>query len=179
MAPQLNPVERNQEATCYVGDLDTQVNEELLWELMLQSGPVVNVFIPKDKLTNTHMGFGFVEFRGEEDADYAIKIMNMIKMYGKPIRVNKASRDKKTLDVGANLFVGNLDPDVDEKVLFDTFSAFGVIFDTPKIVKNIETGKSKGHGFVSFNDFEAADAASDAMNGQYLMNRKIVVQYSN
>lgn len=42
--------------------------------------------------------------------------MNMIKEYGKPIRVNKASQDKKTMDVGANLFIGNLDPDVDEKV---------------------------------------------------------------
>ena len=33
-----------------------QVTEELLWELMLQGGPVVNVFIPKDKLTSQHMG---------------------------------------------------------------------------------------------------------------------------
>ena len=41
----------------------------------------------------------------------------MIKVYGKPIRVNKASQDKKTMDVGANLFIGNIDPDVDEKVL--------------------------------------------------------------
>lgn len=32
--------------------------------------------------------FGFVEFMGEEDADYAIKIMNMIKLYGKPIKVS-------------------------------------------------------------------------------------------
>ncbi len=39
----------------------------------------------------------------------------MIKVYSKPIRVNKASQDKKSLDVGANLFIGNLDPDVDEK----------------------------------------------------------------
>ena len=46
----------------------------------------------------------------------AIKILNMIKVYGKPIRVNKASQDKKTQDVGANLFIGNIDPDVDEKV---------------------------------------------------------------
>jgi hypothetical protein len=46
----------------------------------------------------------------------AIKVLNMIKVYGKPIRVNKASQDKKTLDVGANLFIGNIDPDVDEKV---------------------------------------------------------------
>ncbi len=40
----------------------------------------------------------------------------MIKGYSKPIRVNKASQDKKSMDVGANLFIGNLDPDVDEKV---------------------------------------------------------------
>ncbi len=46
----------------------------------------------------------------------AIKILNMIKVYGKPIRVNKASQDKKQQDVGANLFIGNIDPDVDEKV---------------------------------------------------------------
>ena len=47
----------------------------------------------------------------------AIKVLNMIKLFGKAIRVNKASQDKDTLDVGANLFIGNLDPDVDEKVL--------------------------------------------------------------
>lgn len=177
MAPQLNPVERNQEATCYVGDLDAQVNEELLWELMLQAGPVVNVFIPKDKLTGQHMGYGFVEFRSEDDADYAIKIMNMIKLYGKPIRVNKASRDKKTLDVGANLFVGNLDPDVDEKLLYDTFSAFGVVIST-RIMRDPDTGMSRGFGFCSFDDFGSADAALESMNGQYLCNRAITCSYA-
>lgn len=44
-----------------------------------------------------------------------------------PILVNKASANEKQMDVGANLFVGNLAAEVDEKLLFDTFSAFGVI----------------------------------------------------
>ena len=48
----------------------------------------------------------------EEDADYAIKILNMIKLYGKPIKVNKASAQEKNMDVGANIFVGNLDSEV-------------------------------------------------------------------
>ena len=39
----------------------------------------------------------------------------MIKVWAKPIRVNKSSQDKRAADVGANLFIGNLDPDVDEK----------------------------------------------------------------
>lgn len=30
----------------------------------------VNVYVPKDRVTNLHQGYGFVEFRGEEDADY-------------------------------------------------------------------------------------------------------------
>ncbi len=34
-------------------------------------------------------GYGFVELRSEEDADYSIKIMHMVKLFGKPIKVNK------------------------------------------------------------------------------------------
>lgn len=59
--------------------------------------------------------------------------MNMVKLYGKPVRMNKATQDKKTLDIGANLFIGNLSPEVDEKMLYDTFSAFGGIVSTPKV----------------------------------------------
>lgn len=165
--------ERNQEATCYIGDLDPQVNESLLWEMCLQAGPVVNVHIPKDKLTQQHMGFGFVEFKAEQDAEYAIKILNMIKVFGKPIRVNPASKDRDTVDVGANIFVGNLDAEVDEKLLYDTFSAFGMIVQTPKIMRDPDTGASRGFGFVSFESFEASDAAIAAMNGQFLCNAPI------
>lgn len=45
----------------------------------------------------------------------------------------QASAHQKNLDVGANIFIGNLDPEVDEKLLYDTFSAFGVILQTPKV----------------------------------------------
>lgn len=134
--------------------------------------------MPKDRVTQMHQGYGFVEFLSEEDADYAIKIMNMIKLYGKPIRVNKASAHQKNLDVGANIFIGNLDPEVDEKLLYDTFSAFGVILQTPKIMRDPETGNSKGFAFINFASFEASDAAMDAMNGQYLCNRPITVSYA-
>ncbi|XP_065340167.1 splicing factor 3B subunit 4 [Cloeon dipterum] len=170
--------ERNQDATIYVGGLDEKVSEALLWELFVQSGPVVNVHMPKDRVSQMHQGYGFVEFMGEDDADYAIKIMNMIKLYGKPIRVNKASAHQKNLDVGANIFIGNLDPEVDEKLLYDTFSAFGVILQTPKIMRDPESGNSKGFAFINFASFEASDASIEAMNGQYLCNRPISVSYA-
>ncbi|XP_029813851.1 splicing factor 3B subunit 4 [Manacus vitellinus] len=134
--------------------------------------------MPKDRVTGQHQGYGFVEFLSEEDADYAIKIMNMIKLYGKPIRVNKASAHNKNLDVGANIFIGNLDPEIDEKLLYDTFSAFGVILQTPKIMRDPDTGNSKGYAFINFASFDASDAAIEAMNGQYLCNRPITVSYA-
>ncbi|OXA58486.1 splicing factor 3B subunit 4 [Folsomia candida] len=170
--------ERNQDATVYVGGLDEKVSESLLWELFVQAGPVVNVHMPRDRVSLNHQGYGFVEFIGEEDADYAIRIMNMIKLFGKPIRVNKASAHTKNLDVGANIFIGNLDPEVDEKLLYDTFSAFGVILQTPKIMRDPESGNSKGFAFVNYASFEASDAAIEAMNGQYLCNRPISVSYA-
>ncbi|KAI9597176.1 hypothetical protein BDF19DRAFT_383624 [Syncephalis fuscata] len=170
--------ERNQEATVYVGNLDDRCSDALIWELMLQAGPVVNVHLPKDRVTQQHQNYGFCEFMTEEDADYAIKIMNMVKLFGKPIRVNKAAADKRELEIGANLFIGNLDPEVDEKMLHDTFSAFGMIVQTPKVGRDPDTGISKGYGFVSFDSFEAADAAIEAMDGQFLANKSISITYA-
>lgn len=74
--------------------------------------------------------------------------------------MNKSSQDKTTPDVGANLFIGNLDSDVDEKLLYDTFSAFGVVVGAPKVMRDPETGLSRGFGFVSFDDFESSGAST-------------------
>lgn len=101
---------------------------------MLQAGRVVKVHVPKDRVTQSHQGYGFVEFISEEDAEYAARIMNQIRLYGKPIRVNKASADKqKSVEVGAELFIGNLDPMATEQVLYETFSRFGTIVSMPKV----------------------------------------------
>jgi len=169
--------ERNQEATIYAGNLDAKIDEEVLWELMVQCGPVANIHLPRDKITNTHQGYGFVEFKNEEDADYAIRIMNMIRLFGKPIRLNKSSQDKKTNEVGANLFVGNLEPEVDEKLLYDTFSSFGVLL-FAKVMRDPDNGESRGFGFISYDSFDASDAALAGMNGQFLCNRPISVSYA-
>ena len=110
------------------------MTDSLVWELMLQAGRIVNVHLPKDRVTQTHQGYGFVEFISEEDAEYAARIMNQVRLYGKPIRVNKASADKqKTVEVGAELFVGNLDPMVTEQTLYDTFGRFGSLISAPKV----------------------------------------------
>lgn len=172
---------RNQEATIYIGNLDDKVTEGLLVELFIQVGPVVHAHIPRDRITQQHQGYGFIEFQSEEDAEYAAKVMSGVRLFGKPLRINRSSVEGKRggiLDVGANLFVGNLAPEVDERMLLDTFICFGTLIQTPKVAREEGTGISRGYGFVSYDSFEAADAAIEAMNGQFLGNRPITVNYA-
>ena len=170
--------EQDKDSTIYVGNLDERVTDALVWELFLQAGRIVNVHLPKDRVTQSHQGYGFVEFISEEDAEYAARIMSQIRLYGKQIRVNKASADKqRSVEVGAELFIGNLDPMVDERMLYDTFSRFGTLVAPPKIARD-ESNLSKGYGFISFSNFEASDDAIGNMNSQYLMNKEVSVQYA-
>ena len=196
MATRFPHDERNQDATIYIGGIDEKTTDSLIWELMLQVGPVASVHLPKDRVSQTHQGYGFCEFLTEEDADYAVKVMNGIKLFGRPIRVNKASADKKAvINVGADLHVTGLDPSIDERQLLNIFSTFGplmapprVNISSPKYYKNKgrtnvkiardEKGQSKGYATLSFTDFVASDAAIESMNGQYLGGRPISLSYS-
>lgn len=169
---------QNKDATIYVGSLNEHVDEEILTELFIQAGPVVRVNIPRDKLSNRHNGFGFVEFRTEDDARYATELMQGIRLFGNPIQIGTAaSVPPDQIDVGAKLYVGNLAPDVSDSVLHQMFSRFGIIH-TCRVVIDKVSGKSLGHGFVSYDSFESADQALKNMNGQFLCNQMITVTYA-
>ena len=191
-APSGSIRERNQDATLWVGNLADTVDEELLWELFLQAGPLTDVSMPRDKVNGRAQGFAFVEFAREEDSNYAVAILNITTLCGNPIRVRKAGASgpsgggggggerggaRAGGDTGANLFVGNLGPEATERTLYDTFGAFGVIVDA-HVQREAETGVPRGFGFVSYDTFEAADAAIEALSGQFLAGRQAVVQFA-
>ncbi len=48
--------------------------------MFVQAGPVVNVYVPKDRVSNAHQGYGFVEFANEEDADYVRRSPRSVSM---------------------------------------------------------------------------------------------------
>lgn len=47
-----------------------------------------------------------------------------------------------------------------------------------QVARDPTSGVSKGYGFVSFDSFEAADAAIESMAGQFLANRPLNVSYA-
>ncbi|KAI9898389.1 hypothetical protein N3K66_006749 [Trichothecium roseum] len=181
--------EQDKEATVYIGNIDERATPAMVYEVMLQMGPIHNIHMPRDRVTQSHQGFGFVEFRSPQDAEYAANVVNGVKLFGKSLRVNKASADRGRpgggpggggagADVGAELFVGNLDPAADERLLYDTFSRFGPLLCLPKVARGDNGGESKGFGFVSFADFESSDAAIANLHGQYILSKDVSVQYA-
>ena len=78
---------------------------------------------------------------------------------------------------GTKLYVGNLPFAVDNAKLGEIFSAIdGVeVVEAIVITDKFNEGRSKGFGFVSVADAAQADKAIEAMNGQDVDGRKIVV----
>ena len=106
-------------------------------------------------------------------AERALDTMNFDVIKGKPVRIMWSQRDPSLRKSGVgNLFIKNLDKSIDNKALYDTFSAFGNILSC-KVVCD-ENG-SKDYGFVHFETQEAAERTTEKMNGMLLNDRKVFV----
>ncbi|XP_059050388.1 cytotoxic granule associated RNA binding protein TIA1 isoform X2 [Achroia grisella] len=71
-----------------------------------------------------------------------------------------------------HIFVGDLSPEIETQSLRDAFAPFGEISDC-RVVRDPQTLKSKGYGFVSFLKKTEAESAITSMNGQWLGSRSI------
>jgi cold-inducible RNA-binding protein len=72
------------------------------------------------------------------------------------------------------LFVGSLSWNTNDEGLRNAFSAHGEVSEAV-VVSDRDTGRSRGFGFVTFEDDEAADQAVAALNGTELDGRTIRV----
>ncbi len=72
------------------------------------------------------------------------------------------------------LFVGSLSWDTNDESLRNAFSTHGNVSEAV-VVSDRDTGRSRGFGFVTFEDDESADKAVAALNGTTLDGRSIKV----
>ena len=62
-----------------------------------------------------------------------MKVASDIPLYGKKIKVNRTTTERKQLDIGAKIFVSNLAPEVDENTLKYAFMQFGQFASEPQV----------------------------------------------
>ncbi|KAJ9486309.1 hypothetical protein VN97_g7044 [Penicillium thymicola] len=74
----------------------------------------------------------------------------------------------------SKLFIGGLSWNTDDNSLRQRFEEFGVVEDAT-VVKDRDTGRSRGFGFVRFSTDDEATVAMNAMNNQEFDGRQIRV----
>ena len=72
------------------------------------------------------------------------------------------------------LFVGGLPWAVDDHQLRDRFTEYGAVVNAV-VIRDRETQRSRGFGFVEFEAPESANAAVEALDGSEMEGRRITV----
>jgi len=80
--------------------------------------------------------------------------------------------------MSAKVYVGNLSWNTTDETLREHFSQFGQILDSI-VMRDRETGRSRGFGFVTYGSQEEADSAIQQMNEQEMDGRRVKVNLAN
>ncbi|KAM3741145.1 hypothetical protein ACB098_08G153400 [Castanea mollissima] len=178
------------EHSIFVGDLAPDVTDYLLQETFRVNYPSVRgAKVVTDPNTGRSKGYGFVKFSDEAERNRAMTEMNGLYCSTRPMRISAATPKKTTAfqpyatpkvysvaaypttapavlpaeyDVNyTTIFVGNLDPNVTEEELKQTFLQFGEI-------AYVKIPVGKGCGFVQFGTRASAEEAIQKMQGKMI-----------
>jgi len=127
----------------YVKNIDLDVTDEEFRDLFEKHGDITSASIARDEQGKSR-GFGFVNYIKHEAASVAVDTLNDTEFHGQKLYVGRAQKkhereeelrkqyeaarlEKQSKYQGVNLYIKNLNDDVDDEKLRDMFTPFGTI----------------------------------------------------
>ena len=173
----------------YVKNLDTEVTDDEFNDMFTKYGKVTSAVVQKDE-EGKSKGFGFVNYESHEAAQAAVDELHDLEYKGKKLFVTRAQKkaereeelrrsyeqakfEKMQKYQGVNLYIKNLEDDMDDEKLRAEFDPYGTITSC-KIMRD-EKGTSKGFGFVCYSSPEEATKAVAEMNNKIIGTKPLYV----
>lgn len=176
----------------YVKGIHPSVTSEVLEELFAKHGKITSCLVKTDE-EGKSKEFGFVNFENHEEAVSAIQALNDLDFNGSKLSVCRAQKksereselrkqfqaikeEKIMKSQGVNLYVKNLEDDVDEEKLRGIFAPYGTI--TSCKIMTDEKSKSRGFGFVCFSTPAESTKAMVELNNRMIGSKPLYVNYA-
>jgi polyadenylate-binding protein len=158
----------------FIKNLEDSIDHKALHDTFSAFGTILSCKVAMDG--GKSKGYGFVHFETEEAATKAVEAVNGMLLNGKKVYVGpflkKGERPQDDKEPRfTNVFVKNLAEETDEPTLRAKFEEYGTI--TNLVIMCDDAGKSKGFGFVNFEEAIPAAKAVEALNGQDLNGKPL------
>ncbi|CAG9760100.1 unnamed protein product [Ceutorhynchus assimilis] len=156
-------------------NLHSDVTERMLMDKFSEAGKVLYVRLYFDAITKKSLCYGFVKFSTVQEAERALVTMNGDLLKKKPIQLiiwRPEATKYKNACLG-KVCIQNLDKNIDDKDIYNTFSVFGSILRCGVTLDN--EGNFHGIGFVDFETEESANTAIERVNGMIWNDKNLHV----
>ncbi|KAJ4896992.1 Polyadenylate-binding protein 2 [Raphanus sativus] len=161
-------VRRSGAGNIFIKNLDKSIDHKALHDTFSAFGNIISCKVAVDS-SGQSKGYGFVQYETEESAQRAMSELNGMLLNDKQVYVGpflrRQERDSTaTVTKFTNVYVKNLAESTTDDDLKKAFGEFGEI--TSAVVMRDGDGKSKGFGFVNFDDADDAAKAVEGLNGK-------------
>lgn len=163
----------------FIKNLDKSIDNKDMYDTFSTFGTILSCKVATDEHGNSK-GYGFVHFETEEAANKAIEKVNGMLLSDKKLFVGRfIPRKEREKELGekakkfTNVYIKNFPESINEEKLREMFEAYGAI--TSYRIMSDDSGKSRGFGFVAYEDSEAAESACTDLNGKEMEGKTLYV----
>ncbi|CAH0585622.1 unnamed protein product [Chrysodeixis includens] len=185
------------DTTLFVKNLNFKTSEDSLKAHFSQIGKVYSVTVarkkdPKNPGQLLSMGYGFVQYCKKNDANEALKMLQVSTLDGKSLELKRSERGntnevrtskkttKGTVQNSTKILVRNVPFQANRNELHEIFRAYGEI-KTLRLPKKLSPGSDQHRGFAFVDFYSKTDAktAFDALcQSTHLYGRRLVLEWA-